>query len=241
MSKFTLVISCLTTFNLPWFMDLTFQVPMQYCSLHHWTLFLSPVTSTPVTITTRCCFCFGSIPSFFLELFLHWSPVAYWAPTDLGSSSFSIISFCLFILFMGFSRQEYWSGLPFPSPVDHILSDLIQNGWLVNYILKITVLFFDIYPTVPDILVILSITHSSLIISVSITVLCITRFHRLLQGLLSCWITNGKISHHRQYLPIQQAKQENGAQTQNPLVLLNQGKLFIVFCPEGPTGHEIPI
>ena len=26
-------------------------------------------------------------PSFFLELFPHWSPVAYWAPTDLGSSS----------------------------------------------------------------------------------------------------------------------------------------------------------
>ena len=25
---------------------------------------------------------------------------------------------------MGFSRQEYWNGLPFPSPVDHILSDL---------------------------------------------------------------------------------------------------------------------
>ena len=25
---------------------------------------------------------------------------------------------------MGFSKQEYWSGLPFPSPVDHILSDL---------------------------------------------------------------------------------------------------------------------
>ena len=32
--------------------------------------------------------------------------------------------FHLFILFMGFSRQEYGSGLPFPSPVDHILSDL---------------------------------------------------------------------------------------------------------------------
>ena len=30
----------------------------------------------------------------------------------------------LFILFMGSSRQEYWSGLPVPSPVDHILSDL---------------------------------------------------------------------------------------------------------------------
>ena len=56
--------------------------------------------------------------------FLHWSPVAYWAPTDLGSSSFSVLSFGLFMLFMGFSRQEYWSGLPFLSPVDHILSDL---------------------------------------------------------------------------------------------------------------------
>ena len=51
----------------------------------------------------------------FLELFLHSSPVAYWAPTNLGSSSFSVLSFCLFILFMGFSRQEYWSGLPLPS------------------------------------------------------------------------------------------------------------------------------
>ena len=107
---FTLAISCLNTSNLPWFMDLTFQVPMQYCSLQHQTLLLSPVTST-----TGYCFCLGSIPSFFLELFLHWSLVAYWAPIDLGSSSFSILSFCLFILFMGFSRQECWSGLPFPS------------------------------------------------------------------------------------------------------------------------------
>ena len=116
---FTLAISCLTTSNLPWVMDLTFQVPIQYCSLQHQILLLSPVTST-----TGYCFCFGSIPSFFLEWFLHWSPVAYWAPNDLGSSSFSVLSFCLFLLFMGFSRQEYWSGLPFPSPVDHIVSDL---------------------------------------------------------------------------------------------------------------------
>ena len=101
MSVFTLAISCLSTSNLPWFMDLTFQVPMQYCSLQHRTLLLSPVPST-----TGYCFCFGSIPSFFLELFLHWCPVAYWAATDLGSSSFSILSFCLFILSMGFSRQE---------------------------------------------------------------------------------------------------------------------------------------
>ena len=92
---------------------------MQYCSLQHQTLLLSPVTSTAGN-----CFCFGSITSFFLELFLHWSPVAYWAPTNVGSSSFSILTFHFVILFMRFSRQEYWSGLPFPSPVDHILSDL---------------------------------------------------------------------------------------------------------------------
>ena len=82
MSMFTLAISCLTTSNLPWFMDLTFQVPMQCCSLQHRTLLLSSVTST-----TGYCFCFGSISSFFLDLFLYWSPVAYWTPTDLASSS----------------------------------------------------------------------------------------------------------------------------------------------------------
>ena len=118
MSTFTLAISCLTTFNLPLFMDLTFQVPKQYCSLQHRSLLLSPVPPT-----TRC-FCFGSIPSFFLELFLYWPPVSCWAPTDLGSSSFSVLPFCLFILSLGFWTQEYWSGLSFPSPMGHILSDL---------------------------------------------------------------------------------------------------------------------
>ena len=100
-------------------MDLTFQIPMQYCSLQHRTLLPLPVTSA-----TGCCFCFGPVSSLFLELVLHWSPVAYWATTNLGSSSFSVLSFCLFILFMGFSRQECWSGFPFPSPVDHVLSQL---------------------------------------------------------------------------------------------------------------------
>ena len=103
MWMFTLAISCLTTSNLLWFMDLTFQVHMYYCSLQHWALIPSPVIST-----TRCCFCSGSISSFFRELFLHSSPVAYWAPNDLGSSSFSVLSFYLFVLFMGFPRQEVW-------------------------------------------------------------------------------------------------------------------------------------
>ena len=30
----------------------------------------------------------------------------------------------LFIQFMGFSQQEYWNGLPFPPPVEHILSEV---------------------------------------------------------------------------------------------------------------------
>ena len=90
MSVFILAISYLTTSNFPWFIDLTFQIPIHYYSLQHWILIPSPDTST-----TGCCFCFGSISSYFVELLLHWSPVAYWTPTYLGSSSFSVLSFCL--------------------------------------------------------------------------------------------------------------------------------------------------
>ena len=96
----------------------------------------SDFTSITSHINNWVLFCFGSIPSFFLELFLHSSPVAYWASSDLGSSSFCILSFCLFILFMEFSRQVYWSGLPFPSPVDRILSQLCIMtcpSWVVLY------------------------------------------------------------------------------------------------------------
>ena len=34
--------------------------------------------------------------------------VAYWAPTDLGSSSFSVLSFCLFVLFMFWQNVVHW-------------------------------------------------------------------------------------------------------------------------------------
>ena len=114
-------------------MDLTFQVPLQYCSLQHQTLLPSSVTST-----TGCCFCFSSISSLFLRFFLYSSPVAYWATIDLGSSSFSVISFCLFILFMGFSSQKYLSRLPFPSSVDHVLSELstmTRLSWVALHIM----------------------------------------------------------------------------------------------------------
>ena len=45
---------------------------------------------------------------------------------------------CLFTLFMGFLRQEYWSGLPFPSPVDHVLSELstmTHPSWVALHIM----------------------------------------------------------------------------------------------------------
>ena len=60
MLVFTLAISCLTTSKLPWFMDLTFEVPKQCCSLQHRTLLLSPITSTSGS-------CFALAPSLHLS------------------------------------------------------------------------------------------------------------------------------------------------------------------------------
>ena len=94
----------LTTSNLLWYMDLTFQDPMQYCSLQYWTLF-----SLPDTFTTERHFCFGLAASFFLELLviaLNSSPVAYQTLSDLRGLSSGVTSFCLFIRFMGFLQQD---------------------------------------------------------------------------------------------------------------------------------------
>ena len=111
MLMFTLAVSCLATSRLLWFMDLTFQVPVQYCSLQHQTLLPSPVIST-----TRCCFCFGSVSSFFLELLLHWSPVACWAPPTWGVhpsvSYLFAFSYCSWVLK---ARMLKWFAIPFSS------------------------------------------------------------------------------------------------------------------------------
>ena len=45
-------------------------------------------------------------------------------------SIFQCHVFCLFILFMGFLWQEYWSGLPFPPPMGHVLSELFALACL---------------------------------------------------------------------------------------------------------------
>ena len=68
MLLFTLGISYLTTSNLPWLMDLTFQVPKQFCSLQHWTLLPSPVTPT-----TGHCFAAGFDSNAIFAPFLHFA------------------------------------------------------------------------------------------------------------------------------------------------------------------------
>ena len=85
---------------------------MQYYSLQHWTLFPSPVT-----FTTECCFCFGSMSSFFLELFLHWSPVAYLGTYQLGEFIFQCPIFLPFHTVHGVLKVRIlkWFAIPFSS------------------------------------------------------------------------------------------------------------------------------
>ena len=83
---FVFTISWLITSSLPWFMDLKFQVPRQYCSFQHLILLLSQDT-----FTAEHCFCFGSATLFILGLlivFLCSSPVEYWIPLDPGELIF---------------------------------------------------------------------------------------------------------------------------------------------------------
>ena len=141
MLMFTLAISCLTTFNLPWLMDLTFQVPMKYCSLQHQILLSPPVVvqlrpqdcSMPGLLKlmslSQCCHptisssvhnwvLFLLWPSLILlELFLCSSPVAYWRPTDLGGLIFQCHIFLPFHTLQGAlkARMLKWFGIPFSS------------------------------------------------------------------------------------------------------------------------------
>ena len=62
------------------------NIPGSYATLLFTALDFTSVTSH---IHNWVLFLLWLFSSFFQELFLHWSPVAYWAPIDLGSSSFS--------------------------------------------------------------------------------------------------------------------------------------------------------
>ena len=97
--------------NIPGFYAILFFITLDFTSLtshiHNWVLFL---------LWLHLFILSGVISPFFFSSILG----TYW-PRSL---SFSVLPCCLFILLVGFLRQEYWSGLPFPSPVDHILSEL---------------------------------------------------------------------------------------------------------------------
>ena len=73
---------------------------------------------------------------FFLELLViafHSFPNSILDTFQPGELIPRVISFCLFILFIGFSQQEWLNGFPFPPPLDHILSKLftmIHPSWV---------------------------------------------------------------------------------------------------------------
>ena len=141
---FILVISCLTTSRSPWFMDLTFQVPMHYCSLQHWTL-LSP----PDTSTAGHCFHFGSASEFLLELYICSAPVVYLAPTNLGSSSFSDYSFLPSTCQSCSNKEFFFACWTFPpqicefSPFSYLLKALFFRKVFSNQFLHNC---WNIYP-----------------------------------------------------------------------------------------------
>ena len=97
-------------------MDLTFHAILL---LWHWTLFPSPITST-----TRCCFCFGSISLFFLELFLHSSSGASRGPYRLWEFIFQCHTILPFHTVYGVLKARIlkWFAIPFSSGC--ILSEL---------------------------------------------------------------------------------------------------------------------
>ena len=109
-----------------------FQVPIQYCSLQQQSLLSSPDTST-----TEHHIWFGPAASFILGVTGN-SPLLF--PCSILDTFrpwaliFGVRHFWAFIQFIRFSQKVYWCGLPFPSPVDHVLSELsamTHPSWVV--------------------------------------------------------------------------------------------------------------
>ena len=115
---FTLAISCLNTSNLPWFMDLTFQVPMKL-------LFFTKMDFTFITRHIH-----SSVFPLWLSIFIPSGAISLLFSSNvlgtyqLGSSSFSVIYFLSFhtVNRVLKARMLKWFAIPFP--LDHILSEL---------------------------------------------------------------------------------------------------------------------
>ena len=119
MNMFTLGISCLTTYNLPRFMDLTFQVRMQYWFLQHWTF----------TFTTRHIHNWVSFP-LWLSLFIPSGIISVLFSSGIlylcqaGGFLFQCPIFLPFHSVHGVLTAKMLSGLPLHSPMHHVLSEL---------------------------------------------------------------------------------------------------------------------
>ena len=118
---FTLGISCMTVSNLPRFMDLTFQVPMQYCSLQH-----------RILLTTRNIHCWVSFPlwrsCFILSGAISNCPLLFPSSILDTFQPERLIFWChIFLPFYtihGVLKALKLKWFDSPSPVDHILSEL---------------------------------------------------------------------------------------------------------------------
>ena len=117
MSMFPLAISCLTTSNLPWYMDLTFQVPMQYCSFQHQIFTTRHILNWVLFLLLLNLFlpCGATSPLFSSSVLDTYCPGEFIFQCHI----FLPFSYCSWVL-----NQEGWSGLPFCFVVGHVLSEL---------------------------------------------------------------------------------------------------------------------
>ena len=90
-------------FNLPWFTDLAFQVPMPYCSLEHWIFTTRHIHSwvsfelwpSCLILSGALCYCPSFFPSIILDIF--WPGVSKsWTWTEL--KMFSVMIWYMYIV-----------------------------------------------------------------------------------------------------------------------------------------------
>ena len=134
-SLFTLGISCLTTSNLPRFMDLTFQVPMQYCSLCH------------RTFTTRHIHSWASFPLWF-SLFIPSGVISLLFSSTLGTYRPQGFAFQCHIFIPSHTvhgvlnaRMLKWFAIPFSKPGTSYFVSVSACWWWYLQALAWTVLF----------------------------------------------------------------------------------------------------
>ena len=127
MSTFTLAISCLT---FQFALILGPNTPGSYAILLFIASDLASITSPIHNWVLFLLWLHVFILSGVISPLISRSILGTYRP---GEFNFQDLIFLPFHTVHGFSRQEYWSGLPFPSPVDHILSDLstmTQLSWV---------------------------------------------------------------------------------------------------------------